>query len=136
MKVLFRAETIDQSFTEETESIKLINKKWYAIGDEVNIHRGYQIVEHTNCEMIECDYDTRAIHFEDMIDSETNLIFASLSEDGKGGDEINLTTVYQSGEIKTAMYFELGWWLRKEDGRKEYLIPDMLKEMKVTGIQE
>lgn len=30
--------------------------------------------------------DTRAIHFEDMIDSSNNPIFASLSEEGKGGD--------------------------------------------------
>jgi len=32
------------------------------------------------------DPSTLAIHFQDMIDSEGNKIFASLSEDGKGGD--------------------------------------------------
>ena len=36
---------------------------------------------------IDCQIDetTLAIHFPDMIDSEGNKIFASLSEDGKGG---------------------------------------------------
>lgn len=32
------------------------------------------------------DYTTLAIHFPDMIDSQGNKIFASLSKDGKGGD--------------------------------------------------
>ena len=35
---------------------------------------------------IEIDPTTLAIHFEDMLDSQGNKIFASLSEDGKGGD--------------------------------------------------
>ena len=33
------------------------------------------------------DQSTLAIHFPDMIDSQENTIFASLSKDGKGGDE-------------------------------------------------
>ena len=36
------------------------------------------------------DPTTLAIHFESMIDSEGNKIFASLSEDGKGGDIVEL----------------------------------------------
>ena len=34
----------------------------------------------------EIDPSTLAIHFHDMLDSQGNKIFASLSEDGKGGD--------------------------------------------------
>lgn len=34
----------------------------------------------------EVDISTLAIHFPDMLDSQGNKIFASLSEDGKGGD--------------------------------------------------
>ena len=33
-----------------------------------------------------CYLDTLSIHFPDMIDSQGNKIFASLQEDGKGGD--------------------------------------------------
>lgn len=36
----------------------------------------------------EIDPTTLAIHFPDMLDSQGNKIFASLSEDGKGGDII------------------------------------------------
>ena len=34
------------------------------------------------------DPSTLAIHFHDMLDSQGNKIFASLSEDGKGGDKM------------------------------------------------
>ena len=34
----------------------------------------------------EVEKDTRALNFEGMLDSQGNKIFASLSEDGKGGD--------------------------------------------------
>lgn len=33
-----------------------------------------------------CYLDTLSIHFPDMIDSQGSKIFASLNEDGKGGD--------------------------------------------------
>jgi len=39
------------------------------------------------------DPSTLAIHFPDMIDSEGKKIFASLSEDGKGGDVLEYATV-------------------------------------------
>ena len=39
--------------------------------------------------VVEIDPTTLAIHFKDMVDSEGNKIFASLSEDGKGGDYTN-----------------------------------------------
>ena len=35
---------------------------------------------------VQIDPTTLAIHFPDMLDSQGNKIFASLSEDGKGGD--------------------------------------------------
>ncbi len=39
--------------------------------------------------LVSCiDESTLAIHFPDMIDSEGTKIFASLSEDGKGGDRL------------------------------------------------
>ena len=41
----------------------------------------------TTCDSCsEIDPTTLAIHFEDMLDSQGNKIFASLQEDGKGGD--------------------------------------------------
>ena len=72
------------------------------------------------------DPTTLAIHFEDMLDSEGNKIFASLSEDGKGGDIVEYNTKkevvkYSLGTIQTYMF------------RFEDLI-DL--EVKVIGVQE
>lgn len=92
MKVLFRAKTLNQNFKEEKEGLKKIGNTWYAIGKEQpcdhdrfeNIKLCAIITE--NNEPYLCDYDTRSINFEDMIESEGSKIFASLSEDGRGGD--------------------------------------------------
>lgn len=72
---------------------------------------------------------TLAIHFPDMIDSEGTKIFASLSEDGKGGDIIDDLTekmivrydsVYRSIIVsEEMMFYELNF-----------------ARVKVTGIQE
>lgn len=39
--------------------------------------------------VFEIDSSTLSIHFTDMLDGEGNKIFASLSEDGKGGDKFD-----------------------------------------------
>ena len=53
-------------------------------------HCGYLNVNNEVCiqenERAEIDPSTLAIHFPDMLDSEGTKIFASLSEDGSGGD--------------------------------------------------
>lgn len=73
-----------------------------------------------------CYLDTLSIHFPDMLDSQGNKIFASLQEDGKGGDIVEYNgrqeiIKYSNGTIQTYMF-------RFED----------LKELnfKVIGIQE
>ena len=74
----------------------------------------------------EIDPTTLAIHFLDILDSQGNKIFASLSEDGKGGDIVEYDggqeiIKYSNGTIQTYMF-------RFED----------LKELnfKAVGIQE
>ena len=59
------------------------------------------------------DPSTLAIHFPDMIDSEGTKIFASLSEDGKGGDIVESMYIpWNTGgmgaklETNTAIYKE------------------------------
>ena len=53
------------------------------IKDFRTIHDDY---EYCNFDITEIDIATLAIHFPDMLDSQGNKIFASLQEDGKGGD--------------------------------------------------
>ena len=48
-------------------------------------------------ESVEVDESTLAIHFPNMIDSEGTKIFASLSEDGKGGDKLDLIGSIKDG---------------------------------------
>lgn len=120
MKVLFRAETIRQDYKEETEGLKYIDKVWYAIGNlvEIGSHNvilpAKQKVETCGEDaMVDIHYeikpDTKAIHFEDMLDSESNPIFASLdSETGKGGDIMSLKESYRRTQTHTGDNIPMG----------------------------
>ena len=76
------------------------------------------------------DPSTLAIHFPDMIDSEGTKIFASLSEDGKGGD--NLLCDKEEGIAKlrngTLSFVGINGSLYGVSHYKNYL--------KVTGMQQ
>lgn len=78
----------------------------------------------------EIDPSTLAIHFPDMLDNEGNKIFASLSEDGKGGDKIEF---YRNGKyINGIAYYE-----NKFINYDGYGISPHIEEtLKVIGIQE
>ena len=73
--------------------MKILNRAKHLYSDDMIISAGikfefnqmYLLVKGA---WIECDESTRSINFEDMIDSEGTKIFASLSEDGNGGDNL------------------------------------------------
>ncbi|MFY4844620.1 hypothetical protein ACOTVP_08785 [Aliarcobacter butzleri] len=79
----------------------------------------------------EIDITTLAIHFPDMLDSQGNKIFASLQENGKGGDIVNYKSrTYTVGVSKnypqiTLLKFK-GFKLTYQD----------FKKVKIIGIQE
>ena len=101
---IYRAKTIKQDYNEweECEQLKKINGVWYAVGfydsrreikrylgdsETINlilIRKSTATSEINTAEVV--DISTLSIHFPDMIDSQRNKIFASLQEDGKGGD--------------------------------------------------
>jgi hypothetical protein len=86
-----------------------------------------------NCKLIEIDVSTLAIHFPDMIDSEGTKIFASLSEDGKGGD---VTTDIMNNNNESALIF-IEYKINFKD---DVFIRDFFEllsrsRLKVTGIQ-
>lgn len=72
----------------------------------------------------EIDPTTIAIHFPSMIDSEGNKIFASLSEDGKGGDIV-------SGER-----YEDNYEYAKKNGKIEYFTEVVKFEIAETNISD
>ena len=102
----YRAKTIKQDYNEweECQALKKIDGVWYAIGfydckREVKtylgdwetthlilIRKSTAISEVNTAEII--DISTLSIHFPNMLDSQGNKVFTSLSEDGKGGDKI------------------------------------------------
>ena len=65
---------------------KRINSGEYVEGQYL-AYKGYPtIFNEYGLNGIEIDNSTLSIHFPDMLDSQGNKIFASLQEDGKGGD--------------------------------------------------
>lgn len=90
-------------------------------------------------ELIKIDTTTLAIHFPDMIDSQGNKIFASLQEDGKGGDMLNLDE--RCGENFNAIALYRYYEIHLKGGvdllnRAKYLRCYPKKDIKVVGVQE
>lgn len=84
---IYRAKKIDsdeyvEGYITRGEYGKYSDLKEYVILPFLNFESGYMC----NTDYLRIDPTTLAINFEDMLDSEGNKIFASLSEDGKGGD--------------------------------------------------
>jgi len=129
MEFSVRAKTIKQNHPHEEVGLEKIGDFWYAIGNlrlviqKKTKNREFKryFIE-TEADMYnnhEIEYDTRAIHFEDMIDSEGTEIFASLSEDGKGGDIVDMGYNF----IRTTMKVDVS------------LFQYSFKKAKVTGMQ-
>ena len=83
------------------------------------------------------DETTLAIHFPDMLDSQGNKIFASLQEDGKGGDLIDNFNFQEKYRIQTAIYKYNCFHLIDKDNDTYSLIECKLQEgIKVIGVKE
>lgn len=83
---IYRAKKIcSDEYVEFETKVKSYGEVYAVIykDDGVTCNRGFDII---HCDLIKIDPSTLAIHFPDRLDSEGTKIFASLSEDGKGGD--------------------------------------------------
>jgi len=99
-----------------------------------------------NGESIEIDPSTLAINFPDMTDSEGTKIFASLSEDGKGGDKLDLLNHVWDMNRKIAkcvsVYYDREMGIKILNGKElsGFYVPTYFDGksgvFKVTGIQE
>ena len=88
--------------------------------------------ETLNQEAIEIDHQTLSISFSDMFDSQRNKIFASLSENGKGGDIIKL-----DDNIKTAIWCSKTQAIMLYSKQTGSSILSLYKDdIKTIGIQE
>lgn len=81
------------------------------------------------------DTTTLSIHFPDMIDSQGNKIFASLQEDGRGGD-----ILYYKSKIdlvtKTTLYFENYRLITHSKGENTFRDKESLSKFEIIGIKE
>lgn len=82
---IYRAKKIDSDEYVEGFYFNYWNKEKHYIGTITTKEFTNKVNEWTSS-IYEIDPTTLAIHFPDMLDSQGNRIFASLSEDGKGGD--------------------------------------------------
>ncbi len=80
------------------------------------------------------DPTTLAIHFSDMLDRQGNKIFASLSEDGKGGD-ICYVRDFSYGDLQGVARYEDNCFRVHRKG-KAMGISLKCRDIKVIGIQE
>ena len=80
------------------------------------------------------DTTTLSIHFSDMLDSQGNEIFASLQEDGKGGDVCSVNDYIDSGLKGVAIYQNYGFRIDRKG--KAMGISLSSTDIKIIGIQQ
>ena len=73
--------------------------------DDTHIKGEYFISEEKSTNYSRIDTKTLAIHFPNMIDKNGKKIFASLSEDGVGGDILKVSNGYKSCESERVAKF-------------------------------
>ena len=119
---------------------KRIDSNEYVIGYLLQDCFGFYIIQTDNAlrcetlnqEAIEIDHQTLGISFSDMLDSQRNKIFASLSENGKGGDIIKL-----DDNIKTAIWCSKTQAIMLYSKQTGSSILSLYKDdIKTIGIQE
>lgn len=109
---------------------KKIDSDEYVIGYYLKMGSTHYIYRNKMFEGVICvDKLTLAIHFPNMLDSDYNPIFASLSEDGKGGDICS----FSDHKDLTAMWnsYSLDFDFGNVRDMKNYHM-----DCKVVGIQE
>jgi hypothetical protein len=155
---IYRAKTIKQDYNEweECEQLKKIDGSWYAIGfydckreiktylgdweitHLILIRKSTAISEISTAEII--DISTLSINFEDMLDSQGNKIFASLQEDGKGGDIVDTTIGLRQNFITICLSSGVCVFTSDTSAIKNtpcnFILDYKHRGIKVVGIQE
>ena len=103
---LFRAEVKDSKFHREDIEFftELIDGKRYVVGLLCTKGRQIEVTKGDTTTFINIDNSTLAINFPDITDSQGNKIFASLSEDGKGGDIMKDDEYYGIAKYKDSRF--------------------------------
>ena len=137
---IYRAKKIDSD--EDIEGYLTYTEKAIAgsiMSGNASYTTGYFIYNPTENSNYHIDPSTLAIHFPDMIDSDGTKIFASLSEDGRGGSILKDYSDYWEGETIVAKYKNGELVVDDGNDKKSGMYIEnctSLEDWEVTGIQE
>ena len=99
---IFRAKKIDSD--EYVEGyLKKDGDNRFEILKEIRLNEKFA------CTVLEIDMSTLAMHFKDMTDCQGNKIFASLQEDGRGGDIFQSLHFIEAKGTKHYLYHIAKW---------------------------
>ena len=119
---------------------KKIGSDEYVVGQYLT-YKGYStIFNEYGLDGVNIDDTTLSIHFPDMIDSNGNKIFASLSEDGKGGDIVDTTIGLRQNFITICLSSGVCVFTSNRSAIKntpcKFILDYKHRGIKVVGIQE
>ena len=139
---LYRAKVQDHKLNLDKieQFTELIDGKRYAIGLLCGKGRHIEVTKGDTTTFLIIDQSTLAIHFPDMLDSQGNKIFVSLSENGKGGDiceykdwDSDYEDEFLNKGICLFLEFKVSFTNRYEVQMEEI---DFKNDVKVIGIQK
>lgn len=115
---------------------KKIDSNEYVAGQYL-VYKGYPVIfNEYGLDGVDIDPTTLSIHFPDMLDSQGNKIFASLQEDGKGGDIVENYSFKDDYKSQISIYDDCKLCLVDKDGDTYCLGEIEYDGIKVIGIQE
>lgn len=109
-------------------SVDDFNGNKYLIGCGFTLNKTHIILDSGNKYPIK--KDTRAIHFEDLVDKNGNPIFASLVDGYKGGD------IIQYEDVEGTVYFDCFSFQVRANTNQGYLSAHNFSKSQVIGVQE
>ena len=128
---IFRSYELDTAFLIEGSYIK---ENGFYMNNTIPDYNK-PVVRHKICDedgiYHEVSKDYLAIHFPDMLDSQGNKIFASLSENGKGGDVITYDE-----DIRIIAIYKNGTFIFKDSMNLAIVPSSRYLRTKVIGIQK
>jgi len=141
----FRAEVDEKLSTVHKGLLEKINDKWYAKGNYAPIVRNDEITpsidvydEKTKTFLpFYIKISTMSINHKDILDGDNKPIFASLSKDGKGGDNMQVKDFMVGDQLYVCVVRNGCSVLTSSNDKKGFYTFDLFDcDLKVTGIQE
>ena len=137
-KILNRAKGLYSDGYIISDSIKFKFNQMYLYFRPEWVEHNRDHIQLKKGEWVECDEATRSISLSDMIDSEGDIVFASLSEDGMGGDTFDAEPDPEDESLMATLIFKNGYRVLYDgwDATLPYPLLESrdLKDLKIIGV--